>query len=232
MTDRFQSRLSEYVDGELTPEERELVERHLDDCDECAGIADDLHEVRARAAGLPERHPATDLWSGIEARLAGGDAGAGTTPLDARRGIRRRIALTVPQLAAAALTLASVSAAGAWLTLRGTAGSDAPAGEGSGVAAPAPDAVLAADDVVRSGAERYAEAIAELEAALFDSDTPLPPETAERVRRALTTIDRALEDARRALRAAPGDPYLRQHVTETMRRKAEFLRNAVRLAQG
>jgi len=228
MTDRFQTRLSEYVDGELAPNEHELVERHLDDCAECAGIADDLRAVRARAAGLPGRRPATDLWSGIEARIAAHD-GARTTRLEPHHGMGRRIVLSVPQLAAAALALASLSAAGAWLTLRGTAEPRGAAMEATGAAAS--DMVLAADDVVSSGAERYAVAISELEAALFDSDTPLSPETAERIRRALTTIDRALEDARQALEAAPGDPYLRQHVTDTMRRKAEFLRDAVRLAQ-
>lgn len=223
MTDRFQSRLSEYLDGDLTADEGGLVEHHLEGCDECAAIVDDLRAVRARAATLSERRPADDLWRGIESRIR---AGSGKPRARAPRKVGRRIAMTVPQLAAAALTLASLSAAGAWLTLRG---STAPATDASESTPSA--AVLAADGVVRSGAERYADAIADLEAALFDSDTPLPPETETRIRRALTTIDRAIEDARQALRAAPGDPYLRQHVSETMRRKAEFLRNTVRLAQ-
>jgi len=228
MTDRFQGKLSEYVDGDLTPEDHELVERHVGDCAECAEILDDLRAVLSRTAALPERRPAGDLWSGIRDRIDALDDPR-ATPIEPRRETGRRIALTVPQLAAAALTLASLSAAGAWVTLRGDAEGAAPAP--ASPAATAPGAVLAADEVVRSGAERYADAIAELEAALFDADTPLPPETAARIRRALTTIDRALEDARQALRSAPGDPYLRQHVTDTMRRKAEFLRDAVRLAQ-
>lgn len=226
MTDRFQSRLSEYADGDLLPDEHRLVGRHLDECAECSAILDELRAVRARAGALPERRPAGDLWGGIARRIGELDDAPAVPARPRRAG--RRIAMTVPQLAAAALTLASLSAAGAWMTLRGTEGAAAPGAETTDTAAP--EAVLAADGAV-GGAQRYAEAIAELETALFDSDRPLPPETAERIRRALTTIDRALEDARQALRAAPGDPYLRQHVTDTMRRKAEFLRDAVRLAQ-
>ncbi len=226
MTDRFLDRLSEYIDGELTPEESELVERHVVGCDECARAADDLRAVRDRAGALPGRVPVEDLWRGIEARIHD-TGGASAISLEGRRGLRRRIALTVPQLAAAALTLASVSVAGAWWSFHGSGDAGAP----PAAAGPATGAVLAADGSTMTSAERYAQAISELEAALFDPDTRLPPETAERVRRALTTIDRAIEDARRALRSAPGDPYLRQHVTDTMRRKAEFLRNAVRLSQ-
>lgn len=226
MTDRFQGRLSEYADGDLTPEEHQLVGRHLDECEECAAVVDELRAVRARAGALPERRPAADLWSGIARRIGELDDATAVPVEPLRAG--HRIAMTVPQLAAAALTLASLSAAGAWMTLRGTDDAAIPGPETPEMAVPG--AALAADGAV-GGAERYATAISELETALFDSDRPLPPETAERIRRALTTIDRALEDARQALRAAPGDPYLRQHVTDTMRRKAEFLRDAVRLAQ-
>lgn len=225
MTDRFTDRLSEYVDDELTLEERELVEGHVGRCAECAGLVRDLQAVRTRAAALPDRRTADDLWPGIEARIRG----ARTTTLGGRGVLRRRIALTVPQLAAAGLTLASLSAAGAWMALggSGTPETAVPAGP----EASASEAILAADGGDAESADRYAAAITELEAALFEGDVELPPETAARVRRALTTIDRALEDARRALDRAPGDPYLRQHVTNTMRRKAEFLRNAVRLSQ-
>ena len=79
-------------------------------------------------------------------------------------------------------------------------------------------------------AEEYADLIAELERVLFDSERPLPPQTVARIRRALVTIDRAIEDARAALREVPDDPYLQQHMTGTMRRKSEFLAQAAQLA--
>ena len=81
-----------------------------------------------------------------------------------------------------------------------------------------------------STAEDYADLIADLERALFDAERPLPPQTVARIRRALVTIDRAIEDARAALLEVPDDPYLRQHMTNTLRHKSEFLARAAQLA--
>lgn len=254
MTDRFRSRLSDYLDDALSADDRALVERHLKTCDDCAAALADLEAVVRRARSLEPREPPRDLWPDIAARLeprpagatpvggspAGANGGAATGPGEsatrdtaAMRGPawRRRIVVSVPQLAAAAVVLASLSAGVAWLAGSG-AGGDA---SGGPVAAEAARAAPAASVVSTAGqgvgmAEYYAAAISELERVLFDPGRPLAPEAEARIRRALMTIDRALEDARRALEEAPDDPYLRQHVTDTMRRKSEFLRRAVRLA--
>jgi len=93
-------------------------------------------------------------------------------------------------------------------------------------------ALVADDDRVDSNAVRVGTAIADLERALFDPAHPLPPETATAIRRSLVKIDRAIEDAQTALEELPGDPYLREHMDQTMRQKAEFLRRAVQLSQG
>lgn len=232
MTDRFRDRLSEYRDGELDAADAELVRSHLETCRECEETLAGLEAVARRAAALPARGPEADLWPRIAERIATGDAPS-AAPADLpvrpfRRLLARRFALTVPQMAAAALTLASLSAAGAWIGTRGG---------GSPMAMPpsATDASGAA--LVASGSEevgvgeRYGQAIADLERTLFDPTRPLPPETEMAIRRALTKIDRAIEDARAALEKLPGDPYLQQHVTSTMRRKAEFLQRAVRLSE-
>jgi predicted anti-sigma-YlaC factor YlaD len=230
MTDRFRDRLSEYRDGELDADDAALVRAHLESCGECAEALAGLDAVAERAAGLPERRPETDLWPGIAARIAAADAessGAGRVGSGRRRGmLTRRFALTVPQLAAAALTLASLSVAGAWLGLRegGSAGAER-AADAAGTA------TLASSGEDAASAGSYGAAIEELERILFDPSRPLPPETEASIRRALLKIDRAIEDARRALEALPGDPYLEEHVTSTMRRKAEYLRRAVRLSQ-
>lgn len=242
MTDRFEGRLSEYRDGDLTGRERRLMERHLETCGECAGTLAELRAVAATAAALGDREPPRDLWPEIERRILAGDEGAeegdvaggpgGFRSASGPRSGRRSISFTLPQLAAAAVALASVSAAGAWLAWGSDSSSRAPGG------LPPGDPGVVAVSSAEAGftepgfAERYAEEVAELERVLFDSDSPLPQETAARVRKALITIDRALEDARRALQRAPEDPYLRQHLTNTMQRKTEFLRQTVRLAQG
>jgi len=223
MTDRFRDRLSEFRDGELAPADAELTRKHLESCPECSATLADLERVVARAARMPDRHLETDLWTGIESRITE------RVPHEARRPVfGRRIALSIPQLAAAAITLASVSAAGAWIVARP---GETPAG-----AAPermtAPDAALLASDAgVDDHASRIGAAIADLERALFDPARSLPPATTIAIRRSLVKIDRAIADARAALETRPGDPYLREHRDETMRRKADFLRRAVRLSQ-
>lgn len=51
-------RLSGYLDGELTQQERQRVELHLADCAECRGLLDELSALRERMgrAGLSARH--------------------------------------------------------------------------------------------------------------------------------------------------------------------------------
>lgn len=231
MTDRFQGRLSEFLDGELAPEEAALIERHLAECEACAATLSELEAVTRRARDLPPREPPRDLWGGIETRIREG-AEAEAAPAELRRA-RRRISFSVPQLAAAAVTLASLSAGVAWLA--GSRGADESGADAAVATGTAPTATLAASPSATSAealapAEYYAASIQALEDVLFDSERPLPPETEARVRRALMIIDGAIEDARAALEEMPEDPYLREHVTSTLRRKTEFLRGAVRMA--
>lgn len=231
MTDRFTDRLSEYIDGELAESDEALVRRHLEDCAECAGTLADLEAVRRRAADLVDRSPDRDLWEGIAERIAetgGARPVIATTTVERRF---RRIALTVPQLAAAAVIVAAVSTTGAWMALDGR-GSSVASIDGDPAAPNGTELVSNQTDGSDTPlTDRYGSVISELEAALFDSGEPLPPETEAKLRRALLKIDRAIEDAVRALDELPGDPYLEDHVETTMRRKADFLRRAVRLSQ-
>ena len=50
--DRWMDRLSEYLDGELAPEERRELEAHLARCATCKRTLEDLRAVVARAAAL------------------------------------------------------------------------------------------------------------------------------------------------------------------------------------
>jgi hypothetical protein len=207
----------------------------------------DLEAVARTAAGLADRIPENDLWAGIEARIqtasiptaqaTHSDAAAGpeaaTSLTDARSArFARRISLTIPQLAAAAVALATISTAGAWIVLGGGSGSSVATASGS-VEPVVGSALVSTRGPESTGqlAERYGSVIAELENALFDPPNSLAPDAETSLRRALLKIDRAIEDAEKALESLPGDAYLEQHVQATMRRKAEFLRRAVRLSQ-
>ena len=239
--DRFRDRLSEYIDGNLGVEEEVLIERHLERCEDSARTLAELEAVVDRAASLGPREPAEDLWPGIAERIGARTAGpAGTAPDASGAPARRRtpvrgIARFAPQLAAG-IALVWLSSALVWTAV---ARDDVAANPGSAGASPglgAPSLLPPAGRGVStledggSSAEEYARLIAELERVLFDSERPLPPETVARIRRALVTIDRAIEDARAALLELPDDPYLREHMNRTMQRKSEFLAQAVQLA--
>ena len=240
--DRFRDRLSEYLDGGLGPEEETLLERHLASCETCRRTLAELDAVVERAGRLGAREPDTDLWPGIAARVGSGaelSPGAesdATVDLPARRRRRaaRGFARYSPQLAAA-IALAWLTTALVWMA---NARDDVDAGGGDLQAIRFPTLLPPAAREVAAGAEpgetataeAYAELIAELERVLFDPARPLPPETVARIRRALVTIDRAIEDAREALLEVPDDPYLREHMNRTMQRKSEFLVQAVQLA--
>lgn len=239
--DRFRDRLSGYLDGSLGAEEEILIERHLDRCGDCARTLAELEAVAERAASLGPREPAEDLWPGIAARIGAGTAGlAGAAPDISEAPVRRRtparrIARFAPQLAAG-VALVWLSAALVWMAVArdDDGGNPGDAGASPGLGAPSllPPSVRSVSTLEEGGssAEEYARLIAELERVLFDSERPLPPATVARIRRALVTIDRAIEDARAALLELPDDPYIQQHMENTMRRKSEFLAQAVQLA--
>jgi hypothetical protein len=76
---------------------------------------------------------------------------------------------------------------------------------------------------------RYDAAVAELERTLAEGRGKLDPRTLQVVEENLRIIDRAIEDARRAIAADPGNTWLRSHLAATMRRKVDLLRSATML---
>ena len=189
-------------------------------------------------------------------RAAAAEAAPAAQPrtLDIRRHRRWegwRLTLSMPQAVAAGLTLALLSAGGMWLAMRpirssappltaartpavtppapGTAPATgpqtgAPAGEPGVAVAPSPDpsgvALAAFSD------PRYDATIAELQRTLAEGRGKLDTTTVRILEQNLAIIDRALEEARRAVAADPANTYLRSHLASTMRRKVDLLRRA------
>jgi anti-sigma factor RsiW len=217
-------RLSEYLDGTLSGAERLDCERHLADCAECTATLDELQRVVARAQALEDRAPRADLWMGIAPRI--GVSRPGVASLAEHRA-RRRIAFTLPQLAAASIALVLISAGGAWLALsRGSSRDIAmtvPARAGDTAAAATVSWVSRADP-------NYDARVAELRKALDQGGGRLDPNTVRVIEKNLQIIDTAIGEARRALAADPANQYLNVHLAETMRRKLELLRRASALA--
>ncbi|GEM_PF-39912 len=63
-------KLYDYVDGELTPDERSAFESHLKTCDMCRNELHALEDLQGRLASLPgEIQPKHDLWKEIEPNI-------------------------------------------------------------------------------------------------------------------------------------------------------------------
>ena len=254
MHEEWTDKLSDYLDGELSESESRAVAAHLRECRDCAAVLNDLKRVvaRAQASGRTARPP-QDLWSGIAERIDARhapEAAAGLrSPVGTVTAFRgrasRRIALTLPQLAAAAALVAAVSGGLAWraasvaqpVAQPSAAADDAaqPFRAASSDAPSAPDAPAPADDpgvrveTVGLADAQYDAAVADLEKALKAGRGRLDPSTVAVVEHNLQIIDQAISQAREALVGDPANTYLSSHLVEARRRKLDLLRRATAL---
>ncbi|CAN5896441.1 hypothetical protein BH20GEM1_BH20GEM1_16560 [soil metagenome] len=230
-------KLSEYIDGELDARERAEIERHLADCSRCERLVEDLRTVVEVAQAVEDAPPAADLWPGIAARLEPRREAPRVVALDASRA-PRRFSFSTPQLAAASLAVALLSAAAVWMAIRdgGPAGTSTVAVEEpiTGIArAPSSEepitAVTVAGGSAPQGFAEYEAAVAELERLL--DQAAIDPELRRAIDENLTIIDEAIRQTRNALEADPNDVYLNTHLASTMQRKIDVLQDAARLAR-
>jgi hypothetical protein len=77
---------------------------------------------------------------------------------------------------------------------------------------------------------RYDATVAELRQLLTAERTQLDTSTVRILEQNLAVIDRALNEAQRAVAKDPANPYLRAHLASTMRRKVDLLRRATVIA--
>lgn len=217
MNDRWMERLSEYLDDELTPTETAAIETHLETCRDCSALLSDLRRVVDRARRLENYPPRSDLWPGIAERI-----GATSTR---KRVIGRKWSFSVPQLAAAAVALMTLSGGSVWLVQsRGSAPQALPV-----ATVDSPGGVPVAVNAGHNAAQSYADAVADLERVLASGRGQLDTTTIKVIEQNLAAIDQAIAQAQRALEADPANMYLNTHLAETMRRKLELLRQAATL---
>jgi anti-sigma factor RsiW len=225
MHEEWTDRLSELLDGELAAAERAAVESHLEECQACARIFQELLEVVERASRMEDRPPQGDLWPDIERRIRSSRLGPRLHPqAAAERG--RRLRVSVPQLIAASIALVTLSAGTVWLALGRPGGTMAPP------VVELPGAPSSATPVA-SVPGQFGETslmIAQLERTLADSRARLDPETLRMIEENLAVIDGAIAEVQQALAQDPGSMYLNLHMADTMRRKLQLLQEIGELA--
>lgn len=234
--------LSEYLDDTLAADQRRAVEAHLATCASCASTLDELRLVLARASALAPEAPELDLWPAIEARLEPRHAGLGARI--AAWISRHRVSLSFPQLAGAMAAMALIAAGVTWVVTQRSAVPVAqvqPSPPRSSAArppdssayhetrepeAPRRETPRAAATFAEFDQKRYDAAIDELQRVLHDHRDELDTTTVRILEQNLALIDRATEDARRALEADPANPYLNGHLAQQMRLKVRLLQRA------
>lgn len=216
--DIWQDRLSDYLDEALEDSERSELEEHLEGCEECRETLGELREVVAQARRLVDAPPARDLWPRIAERIR-------ETEERERRG--RSFTFSMPQLAAAAITLVALSSGIAWQAAGGfSTRQTEPAAPVAQV--PAKAELLLASRIASSD---YESAIAQLERVLDVGRERLDTATVRKVDEKLALIDKAIDDARQALAVDPSSAYLNRHLAGTMRRKLDLLRRTAALTE-
>jgi anti-sigma factor RsiW len=218
MSDRWMERLSEYLDGELPEGARMALEAHLETCNDCSVMLNDLRGVVEHARLLEQRTPRRDLWPGVATRI-------GATPITSRPS-GRRWSFSFPQLAAAAVVLMTFSGAAATWVMQS---SRSTSGMLPVATVETPPATPVAINASRRAQDSYDAAVADLERVLAGGRGQLDTATVRIIEQNLAVIDRAIAQAQRALAADPANLYLNTHLAETMRRKLDLLRQAATL---
>jgi hypothetical protein len=239
-TQHWTDRLSEYLDAELAANERAACDAHLEVCEQCRAVLEELRAVVQIAHADTDVLPKSDLWPAIVSRM-GNDVVAGRTealPFVPRSkgttasGLatsRRQISFTLPQLALAASLLIAVSAGVAFVAAGRT--STTPVAQEDPIQAQAEPLLPSTGAVERANFAdaQFNQAVADLERVLTDRRDELDPRTVLIIERNLAAIDQAIREARAALDADPANTFLNSHLADARQKKLELLRQATML---
>ena len=220
--DRYLNAIHELVDGTLGPIRRAELELHLENCDGCRGLAQDLQAIAQTARSLDSLTPPETVWHEVARQLrAEGRAAASTPPM-----VRRRSVMILALAAALALVVGS----SLYLLKRGTAlrpESSTPVAAGTPSPAPAPaDGNAAAPAAVQSVAaelaltERHFQNVVE-QASATD------PATAAVLQKNLMVMNDAIAESRKALEANPQSESTQLY--EMLKQKIRFLQDTIAL---
>ena len=221
--------LSNYLDGNLSSNDVKELEEHLTLCGDCRDVAQDLKGIVAEARALPLIAPSDDLWLGIAARIRDPHEGFASTFSVTEESSKTsfwglRFSFSLPQLAAAGITLALVVGGLSWWTARNT--EITPNFMAYGGAATS-ESVLAASSHAYID---FSQEVSSLKRILVEDGDKLDPETARVIEKNLKIIEEAIAQSRLALDNDPANLYVQEHLVATMGGKIKMLRHATDVA--
>ena len=231
--------LVDLVDGRLDGAEQRSVERHLEACDTCRALVDDLRSIRAAAFMLDRKEPRPAIWTSLQASIAAEPAPKGRG-LEIPGAVRRSLGgggrvhrslsgggWPVWLGAAAALILATVIGLFPLLNRAPAVHDD------SATAAPSdPAAAITVESVTaefEAAEKHYQKAIDDLQTIANQDTGELDPQIASVLQKNLTVIDQAITESRAALKSQPASSNAQHGLFDALRTKVALLQQTVEL---
>jgi anti-sigma factor RsiW len=230
--ERYLNAIHELIDGTLGPIRRAELELHLEGCDRCRALADDLQAITRTAESLDDLAPPARVWTALSAQLR------------AERGMTAPAAALVGHHSVAMLAIAAalVLAVGASLFLLRPTGtspvSPATTAQSTGAAAPAPATAAApapgnaaSDDPVQSVVKELAATEKQFQRLVEASEASntVDPKTAAAMQRNLQVMNEAINETRKVLDVDPQNAPARSSLYEVLKQKIQFLQETIAL---
>jgi hypothetical protein len=214
--ERYRQAIQELADGTLGPIRRAELEMHLDECESCQRLADDLVRIRDLAASLEPLTPPDRIWSQIAGRLR-----------QEGRIVSTPVAVASRRLAPLALAASLLLVVGASLYLLYPR-NPGPAQPDAGNAA-AVDAVQGVESEFRLAEQHYQNAIAKLQEAAKSDNGAIDAQPAATLQKNLDVIDQAIAESRAALKSEPQSAPARDSLFDALKRKVTLLQDTIAL---
>jgi anti-sigma factor RsiW len=222
--EKYLNSIHDRVDGTIGSIRRAELEMHLDGCDECRALLEDLQRIHDAAAGLPALAAPDRAWLQIAGRLRMEGRIRGDAP-QARAARRPYVAW----LGIAAALVIAVSSALVVLMPR-TAPAPAPAVATQVPGNPAIDASPAdAVNAVDAAQAQFEKAIADLEKVAKANQQSLDPGTSATIEKNLGILDQAIAENRAVVKSQPASVAARETLFDALRQKVSLLQDTISL---
>lgn len=217
--ERYREAIQERADGTLGPIRRAELELHLEQCESCRRLADDLARIHDLAASLDHPAPPDRVWPQIAGRLRQ----EGRIAAPAAIAASRRYA---PFALAASLLLI----VGASLYMLYPLGGQ-PEGQGTGnpPVAGAVEGYRGVETEIQLAEQHYQNAIAKLQEAARSDNDAIDVQTAATLQKNHEVIDQAIAESRAALRSEPQSATARDSLFVALKRKVVLLQDTIAL---
>ena len=216
------SKLQEYVDGQLSAGERQRLEEHLSECEACRQTVAETERLVGMAGSLPrEIQPSRDLWHGVESRLQ-------QAPAEPRARARRGASGSAARFRGFGLAVAAVLAIGVGIVIYGLV-SSRPVGPSMAGPSTAEIGSFGGTALIAPYGETDTE-LTEVAEGLEDGfrarQTKLSPRVRTAIERNLAIVEEAIRLSREALEADPTDVRAASMLREMHRTRIDLLEKA------